>query len=247
MCRLFSLNGERPWTEAGPSPVNADVLLTERGGWGNPEPGLPPPGGWGLSLQRGRVCGCAPFRPPQGGHELWPHKERSRQRKAWPLQWHWPLKGLLYCSVKRERERRKLSQVTCRVRKNNNKKKHPIFITGVIWEVGTPWDQNNFVIYGKLPNKGLRLPAMCACVLSRFSHVQLFVTLWTVACQVPLSMGFFRQEYWNGLPCPPPEESSQPKDRTCISWIAGGFFTHWATWDYFYKQTSRLLRWNQQH
>ena len=30
-----------------------------------------------------------------------------------------------------------------------------------------------------------------------------FVTPWTVAHQAPLSMGFFRQEYWNGLPCPP--------------------------------------------
>ena len=29
------------------------------------------------------------------------------------------------------------------------------------------------------------------------------VTLWAVACQAPLSMGFSRQEYWNGLPCPP--------------------------------------------
>ena len=42
------------------------------------------------------------------------------------------------------------------------------------------------------------------CVLSRFSHVRLFVTLWTVACQAPLSMGFSRQEYWSGLPFPPP-------------------------------------------
>ena len=33
-----------------------------------------------------------------------------------------------------------------------------------------------------------------------FSHVQLFVTPWTVACQVPLSMGFSREEYWSGLP-----------------------------------------------
>ena len=31
-----------------------------------------------------------------------------------------------------------------------------------------------------------------------FSQVQLFVTLWTVACQAPLPMGFFRQEYWSG-------------------------------------------------
>ena len=49
--------------------------------------------------------------------------------------------------------------------------------------------------------------------------------LWMVACQVPLSMGFSRQEYWSGLPCPPPGESSQPRTRTCIScllyWQAG--------------------------
>ena len=40
------------------------------------------------------------------------------------------------------------------------------------------------------------------CVLSRFSHVLLFVTPWTVASQAPLSMGFSRQEYWSGLPFP---------------------------------------------
>ena len=40
----------------------------------------------------------------------------------------------------------------------------------------------------------------CVCVLS---HVQLLVTSWTVACQTPLSVGFFRQEYWSGLPYPP--------------------------------------------
>ena len=40
----------------------------------------------------------------------------------------------------------------------------------------------------------------CVCVLSHFSHVQLFATLWTVAHQAPLSMGFSRQEYWSGLP-----------------------------------------------
>ena len=44
---------------------------------------------------------------------------------------------------------------------------------------------------------------MGACVLSRFSCVWLFVTPWTVARQAPLSMGFSRQEYWSGLPCPP--------------------------------------------
>ena len=42
-----------------------------------------------------------------------------------------------------------------------------------------------------------------ACVLSRFSHVQLFAAIQTIARQAPLSMGFSRQEYWSGLPCPP--------------------------------------------
>ena len=41
-------------------------------------------------------------------------------------------------------------------------------------------------------------------VLSRFSHVWLCATLWTAACQDPLSMGFFTQEYWSGLPFSPP-------------------------------------------
>ena len=41
------------------------------------------------------------------------------------------------------------------------------------------------------------------CLLSYFSRVQLFVTLRTIARQTPLSMGFSRQEYWSGLPCPP--------------------------------------------
>ena len=44
-------------------------------------------------------------------------------------------------------------------------------------------------------------------VLSHFSRVRLFVMLWIVACQAPLSMGFFRQEYWSELPCPPQEIS----------------------------------------
>ena len=52
--------------------------------------------------------------------------------------------------------------------------------------------------------------AMHVCVLSRFSRVQLLGTLWTVACQAPLSMGFPRQEYWNGLPCPPPRDLPDP-------------------------------------
>ena len=48
-----------------------------------------------------------------------------------------------------------------------------------------------------------------ACVLSPFSRVQLFATPWFVALQASLSMGS-RQEYWNGLPCTPPEDLANP-------------------------------------
>ena len=49
-----------------------------------------------------------------------------------------------------------------------------------------------------------------ACLLSRFSRVRLFQTLWTVAHQAPLSMGFPRQEYWSGLPLPFPGDLPDP-------------------------------------
>ena len=42
------------------------------------------------------------------------------------------------------------------------------------------------------------------------SRVQLLVTPWTVARQAPLSTGFSRQEYWSGLPCPPPGDLPNP-------------------------------------
>ena len=46
--------------------------------------------------------------------------------------------------------------------------------------------------------------------VSYLSCVQLFVTPWTVAHQAPLSMGFLRQEYWGGLPFPPPRDLPDP-------------------------------------
>ena len=47
--------------------------------------------------------------------------------------------------------------------------------------------------------------SMRACMLSHFSHVQPFMTPWTVAYQAPVSMGFSRQGSWSGLPFPSPE------------------------------------------
>ena len=56
--------------------------------------------------------------------------------------------------------------------------------------------------HNKMKHK-TRYYCTCACVLSCFSHVRIFVTLRTVVLQAPLSMGFSRQECWSGLPCPP--------------------------------------------
>ena len=55
--------------------------------------------------------------------------------------------------------------------------------------------------------KGLFDSFVCVCAQS-FSHVRLAATLWTVARQAPLSMGFFRQEYWSRLSFPPPGDIS---------------------------------------
>ena len=50
---------------------------------------------------------------------------------------------------------------------------------------------------------------MCCAVLSRSVLSDSFATPWTVAHQAP-SMGFSRQEYWSGLPCPPPGDRPSP-------------------------------------
>ena len=77
------------------------------------------------------------------------------------------------------------------------------------------------------------LHTLC-CMLSRFSRVQLFATPWTAAHQAPLSMGFSRQEYWSGLPCPPPGGLPDPgiESSSLMSpALARGFFTTSATWE----------------
>ena len=62
-----------------------------------------------------------------------------------------------------------------------------------------------------LPNRTSVLSKIqCARVLSHFSPVWFFMTLWTVAHQAPLSMGSSRQEYWSGLPCPYPRDLPDP-------------------------------------
>ena len=79
------------------------------------------------------------------------------------------------------------------------------------------------------------IPCVCVyiCTLSRFSCAQLFAAPWPVVHQVPWSMGFSRQEYCSGLPCPPPghlpNPGVEPTSLTSPS-LAGRFFTTTATY-----------------
>ena len=95
----------------------------------------------------------------------------------------------------------------------NNKKQHSLNSSQHVWAVQKQSPR-------KKQERSLRAQLL--------SHVQLFPIPWTVACQAPLSMGFSRQEYWNGLPLPPPGDLPDPgiKRSSPVSpALAGRFFT----------------------
>ena len=80
------------------------------------------------------------------------------------------------------------------------------------------------------------------CILSSFSSVQFFATLWTVACHASLSMGFSRQEYWSGLVCPSPENLPNPRIELMSVMspeLAGMFFIPSTTWEVLYHQSEK--------
>ena len=71
-------------------------------------------------------------------------------------------------------------------------------------------------------------------MLTHFSRVGVFATLWTVAGQAPLSLGFSRQEYWSGLRFPAPGDLPDPgiEPASLMSpALAAGFFTTRAIWE----------------
>ena len=75
------------------------------------------------------------------------------------------------------------------------------------------------------PNDCLVKQYFRVCAQLLFSSVWLFVTSWTVARQAPLSMGFSRPEYWNGLLFPSPGDLPHPEIEPASPALAGGFFT----------------------
>ena len=92
--------------------------------------------------------------------------------------------------------------------------------------LGTIWSQKDV-------NRGWRNVLICFSMIlwwwSSHLAVSNSVTPRTVACQAPLSMGFHRQEYWNGLPFPFPEDFPDPGIEPRSFGIAGRFFTVWGT------------------
>ena len=70
---------------------------------------------------------------------------------------------------------------------------------------------------------------MHVCVLSHFSRVRLFETLWTVAHQAPLSSGLSRQEHWSGLHTL--LQGIVPSQASLSPALSGRFFTTSATWE----------------
>ena len=99
---------------------------------------------------------------------------------------------------------------------------------------GTPsWLIQGIVLFcgdGNIIKLDWNIDCMGMCVLSCFRCVLLLVTLWTVACQAPLSLGFFRQKYWSGLPCTSPGDLLDSGIETTSLMspaLAGGFFTTW--------------------
>ena len=84
---------------------------------------------------------------------------------------------------------------------------------------------------------------VCTCVLSHFSRLRFFVILWTTVCQAPLSLGFSRQEYWSGLPCPPsgdlpdPGVKSEPPGKPMAFLFHSGIQVIWwgpSTWAIYF-------------
>ena len=74
------------------------------------------------------------------------------------------------------------------------------------------------------------------CVCANWLPLCLSVTPWTIPLQVLLFMGFSRQEYWSGLPCPSPGDFPNPGTEPAslkFHALVGGFFTTSPTWEVF--------------
>ena len=96
------------------------------------------------------------------------------------------------------------------------------------------WPLVHFLWRAVLLDLLLIVIGQCCPVSICFNRVQLFVTPWNVAHQAPLSMGFCRQEYWGGFPCPPSGDLPNPGIKLASLTspaLASRFFTTSTTWE----------------
>ena len=96
----------------------------------------------------------------------------------------------------------------------------PVLWSGIKSRPPLHWGRG---ILATVPAKGSEVKSL--------SRVRLFATPWTVAYQDPPCMGFSRQEYWNGLSCPPPGDLPNPWKSFASPALAGRFFTASVTWE----------------
>ena len=85
--------------------------------------------------------------------------------------------------------------------------------------------RNSLVTITYFLNEGKPSNPLSCLLLSHSSHARLFVTHWTVVRQAPLSVGFPRQEYLNGLPFPSPGDLPDPETESASPAVAGRLFT----------------------
>ena len=122
----------------------------------------------------------------------WKHFNSYRVHHIWedlvtitsPSSWKWHIQKNITQSWKRKK--------SCHLRQQ-----------GWTWRYYTKWNKSD-------RERQMPYDLIYAYELSPFSRVWLLVTLWTIACQAPQSMGFSRHEYWSGLLCPSPGDLSDP-------------------------------------
>ena len=101
-------------------------------------------------------------------------------------------------------------------------------------EIHLLWLNSNLLFILQMELVFISIYVVYIYILRNFSHVWLFATLWIIALQAPLSMGFSRQEHWSGLPCPPlgdlPDLGIQPVSLTSPA-LEGRLFNISVTWE----------------
>ena len=96
-------------------------------------------------------------------------------------------------------------------------------LLAIPWTVAHLHEDWRLLHPGDFPGKSTGVGCQCLLrryMLSCFKHCWHFVTPWTTAHQVPLSMGFSRQEYWSGLPFPSPGDLPDPGIKPMVSYVS---------------------------